>query len=62
VTQKCGFIEPQWQPHPPPQQDPPEEIGAAEAAEAPFPFPFSALNTESWMVFFVPAHLGQVIS
>jgi hypothetical protein len=62
MAQKCGFIERQWQPQPPPQQDPPEDIGAEDAAEAPFPFPLGALNTESWMVFFFPAHLGQAIS
>jgi hypothetical protein len=52
----CGFIERKfierqslechWQPQPPPQQDPPG-AGADDAAEAPFPFPFGALNTES---------------
>ena len=41
------WLERQWQPQPPPQQDPPEEICAEGAAEAPFPLPFGALNTES---------------
>jgi len=62
AAQKRGFSESQWQPQPPPQQDPPEDVGAEDAAEAPFPFPLDALNTESWMVFFFPAHLGQAIS
>jgi hypothetical protein len=62
AAQKLAFSESQWQPQPPPQQDPPEDVGAEDAAEAPFPFPFGALNTESWMVFFFPAHLGQAIS
>ena len=38
---------PRWQPHPPPQQDPPDGACGDEAAEVPFPFPFGALNTES---------------
>jgi hypothetical protein len=40
-------LEIQWQPQPPPQQEPPEGICADDVAEAPFPFPFGALNTES---------------
>ena len=41
------WLERQWQPQPPPQQDPPDETCGEDAAEAPFPFPFGALNTES---------------
>jgi len=40
-------MECQWQPQPPPQQDPWERVGADDADEEPFPLPFGALNTES---------------
>src|ERR1700688_527333 len=50
----------QWQPHPPPQQDPPplEELPEEEDW---LPLPAVA-KTESWIVAFLLAHLGQEIS
>jgi hypothetical protein len=56
-------MERQWQAHPPPQQLPPPPENPPEGlAVAPLPEPFAALNTESWRVFFFPAHFGQAIS
>jgi hypothetical protein len=56
-------INSQLQPQPPPQQlPPPPENPLDDLADAPLPEPFAALKTESWRVFFFPAHFGQAIS
>jgi hypothetical protein len=49
----------QWQPQPPPQQPPPPE----ELLDGPEELPLPAVaKTESWIVAFLLAHLGQAIS
>jgi len=50
------------QPQPPPQQPPPPENSVDDFAFAPLLEPFVELKTESWMEFFLPAHVGQAIS
>lgn len=49
----------QWQEQPPPQQPPPPPEKLPEGVEEPEP---TVANTESWIVAFLLAHLGQVIS
>src|SRR5258708_33995078 len=51
------------QPQPPPQQDPPPpKDGVEDLADAPLAPPFAVAKTESWMLAFLLAHLGQAIS
>src|SRR5258708_12855648 len=51
------------QPQPPPQQDPPPpKDGVQDLADAPLAPPFAVAKTESWMLAFLLAHLGQAIS
>src|SRR2546421_10689338 len=53
----------QSQPQPPPQQlppPPPEDV--EDLVEAPLLEPFAVAKTESWIVAFLLAHLGQAIS
>ncbi len=53
----------QWQAQPPPQQlPPPPENLPDDFAEVLLLDPFAAVNTESWIALFFPAHFGQEMS
>ncbi len=52
----------QLQPQPPPQQEPPLAGPDPGDPDDELPLPLGALNTESCIEFFVPAHFGHAIS
>jgi hypothetical protein len=56
---KLRRLKDQWQEQPPPQQPPPPPEKPPDELEEPEP---AVANTESWIVAFLPEHLGQVIS